>query len=163
MQQKLAHMHLGFRFQPGNYNFISHSISLVHSFKDLGVTVDDKLMFREHIKNISATAHCLCAITYHAFSIRQPQFLARVLTAYIRPKLEYAASVWSPHLKCDIAIIERVLRLFTKRDLSYTERLSSMKLSSLTQRRPLLDISLFHKILYGKSVLKLGDFHISTS
>ena len=70
---KLAHMHLGFRFQPGNYNFNSHSISLVHSFKDLGIAVDDELTFREHIKNISATAHRLCAITYHAFS--QPQFL----------------------------------------------------------------------------------------
>ena len=54
---KLAHMHLDFRFQPGNYNFNSHSISLVRSFKDLGVTVDDKLTFREHKKNISATAH----------------------------------------------------------------------------------------------------------
>lgn len=140
----------------------------MHSLKILGVTVDDKLTFREHIKNISATAHRLCAITYHAFSTRQPQFLTRVFTAYIRPKLEYAAPVWSPHLKCDIAIIERVLRLFTKRipqlrDLSYTERLSSMKLSSLTQRRQLLDISLFHKIVHGKSALKLGDFHISAS
>ena len=136
---KLAHMHLGFRFQPGNYNFNSHSISLVHSFKDLGVTVDDKLTFREHIKNISTTAHRLGAITYHAFSTRQTQFLTRVFTAYIRPKLEYAVPVWLPHLTCDIVIIERVLRLFTKRipqlrDLSYTERLSSMKVSSLTQR-----------------------------
>ena len=63
---------------------------IVHSFKYIGVTVDDKVTFREHIKNISATAHRLCAITYHAFSTRQPQFLARVFMAYIRPKLEYA-------------------------------------------------------------------------
>ena len=165
---KLAHMHLGFRFQLGNYNFNSHSISLMHSFKDLGVTVYDKLTFREHIKNISATAHCLCAITYHAFSTRQPQFLARVFTAYICPMQKYAAPVRSPHLKCAIAIIERVLRRFTKRipelqDLSYTERLSSMKLSLLTQRRQLLNISLFHKIVHGKSALKLGDCHISAS
>ena len=60
----------GLRFQPGNFN--SHSISLVLSFKDFSVTVDDKLTFREHIKNISVTAHRLCAITYHAFSTRQP-------------------------------------------------------------------------------------------
>ena len=62
----------GLRFQPGNYNFNSHSISLVHSFKDFSVTVDDKLTFREHIKNISVTAPRLCAITYHAFSTCQP-------------------------------------------------------------------------------------------
>ena len=119
-------MHLGFRFQPGNYNFNSHSISLVHSFKDLGVTVDDKLTSRKHIKNISATTHRLCAMTYHAFCTRQPQFSARVFTAYIRLQLKYAAPVRSPHLKCDIAIIERVLRLLTKRipqlrNLSYTQ------------------------------------------
>ena len=168
MQQNWLICIWGFLFQPGNYNFKNHSISLVHSFKDLGITVDDKLTFREHIKNISVTAHRLCPITYHAFSTRQPLFLARVFTAYTRPKLEYVAPVWSPHLKCDIAIIDRVLNLFTKRiaqlpDLSYTECLSLMKLSSLTQRRQLLDISLFHKILHRKSALKLGEFHNSAS
>ena len=93
---KLTHMHLSFRFQPENYNFNGHSISLVHSFKDFDVTIDDKLTFREHIKNVLATAHRLCAVTYNAFSTRQPQFLARVFTAYIRPKLEYAAPYGHP-------------------------------------------------------------------
>ena len=68
---KLAHMHLGFRFQPGNYNFNSHSISLVHSFKDLGVTVDDKLTFRENIKNNSSSPMCnyLSCFFYSSTSI----------------------------------------------------------------------------------------------
>jgi hypothetical protein len=30
---------------------------------------------------------------------------------YVRPLLEYNAPIWSPHLKCDIASIERVLRM----------------------------------------------------
>ncbi len=56
----------------------------------------------------------------------------------IRPKLEYAAVVWSPHKK-DIRKIERIQRAATKmvptlRDLPYEERLEKLNLLTLERR-----------------------------
>ena len=58
----------------------------------------------------------------------------------IRPKLEYAAVVWSPHKKKDVRKLERIQRVATKmvptlRDLSYEERLEKLKLQTLEKRR----------------------------
>ena len=58
----------------------------------------------------------------------------------IRPKLEYAAVVWSPHKKKDVRKLERIQRAATKmvptlRDLSYEERLEKLKLQTLEKRR----------------------------
>jgi len=41
--------------------------------------------------------------------------LCRAFTVYVRPLLEYASCVWSPHLMKDIERLERVQRRFTKR------------------------------------------------
>ena len=53
----------------------------------------------------------------------------RIYVTYVRPLLEYAFNVWSPHLSVHINSIERVQRHFTKRitelrDFSYRERQS---------------------------------------
>ena len=61
--------------------------------------------------------------------------------ALIRPILEYGNAVWPPYKKKDILIIEKLQRHFTNkwindmRNLSYEERLHSLKLPSLEFRR----------------------------
>jgi len=54
--------------------------------------------------------------------------LVRAFVVYVRPVLEYNSITWSPHLKQDIMMLEKVQRRFTKRlrryrNLSYTDRL----------------------------------------
>ena len=53
----------------------------------------------------------------------------------MRPILEYNCVIWSPSLKKDIDLIEKVQRRFTKRqrglkDLSHTERLLRFNIPS---------------------------------
>ena len=53
--------------------------------------------------------------------------------ALIRPHLEYASVVWSPSLKRDKDLLERVQRRSTKiirnlQEISYVERLQYLKL-----------------------------------
>ena len=56
--------------------------------------------------------------------------------AYVRPILEYASPIWSPHTQKDIDLLENVQRRFTKsisklHYLPYTTRLSSLNIYQL--------------------------------
>ena len=80
--------------------------------------------------------------------------MKKIITSMLRPKLEYAAVVWSPHLKKDIRKLERIQRTATKmvpelRDLQYEERLSKMGLPTLQARRERGDLITLYKIVNG--------------
>ena len=77
--------------------------------------------------------------------------LLSAYTVYVRPIVEYASVVWSPHLLRDIAVIESVQRDFTRRlfhrcnflpDI-YSHRLKFLKLESLELRRINADLAVF--------------------
>ena len=81
-------------------------------------------------------------------------------TVFVRPHLEYAHPVWSPHLKKHINNIERVQRRATKlidgfKNLEYQERLLRLNLPTLAFRRLRGDmIEVFkHLHCYDKSTL----------
>ena len=72
--------------------------------------------------------------------------------ALVRPILEYGNVVWCPKKKRHIELIESVQRNFSKciigmRELSYEERLKSLKLPSLEFRRLRGDLIETYKIL----------------
>ena len=65
-----------------------------------------------------------------------------------------------PHLKNDAQSIEKVLRRFSKsipelHSLFYNEHLLALNLQQLDFRRTILDMNLFHGMLYGKISLPL--------
>jgi len=73
---------------------------------------------------------------------------------YVKPILEYASSVWSPHFTKYINSIENVQRHFTKRISSttelpstlYLERLAVMDIEPLEPRRIKTDLTMYFKI-----------------
>ena len=78
--------------------------------------------------------------------------MKKILTTMIRPKLEYAAVVWSQHLKKDINKLERIQRTATRmvpelEELQYEERLKEMGLPTLKERRERGDIITIFKLL----------------
>ena len=73
----------------------------------------------------------------------------------VRSHLEYAGSVWSPHSKSLIEVLERVQKRATKmiskfRNLNYSERLRKLKLPTLAYRRLRGDAIEMFKVLTGK-------------
>ena len=74
----------------------------------------------------------------------------------VRPKLEYAAPIWSPHLKLQINQIEKVQRTAARwtyrrwRNMSsVSEMLDELEWPSLEARRDQSSLLLFHKIHCG--------------
>ena len=74
--------------------------------------------------------------------------------AILRPHLEYCIQVWSPYLRKDIDLLEKIQRRATKlipglRDLRYEERLKEYRLTTLETRRLRGDQIEVFKILNG--------------
>ena len=72
----------------------------------------------------------------------------------VRPHLEYASQVWSPHINKDITLLENVqkfaFKLCTKQwDLVYEQLLVLLDLTRLSTRRLYLDLLTVYKIIHS--------------
>ncbi len=64
----------------------------------------------------------------------------KTVKAIVRPHLEYCIQAWSPYLRKDIDMFDKIQRRATKlipglRDLRYEERLKDCELTTLETRR----------------------------
>ena len=82
---------------------------------------------------------------------------------YCRPLLEYASSVWSPHLLKDIEKLERVQRRYSKRipalsNFDYKTRLQKLSVRTLEERRLIADLIQVYKIFHGIDNVDVKQF-----
>ena len=82
---------------------------------------------------------------------------------YIRPLLQNATCVWSPHYNYALDKIEAVQRKFTMRlkgckDMEYPARLSYLHLQSLERRRLTADLILTYRIIFGLVDVCMSDY-----
>lgn len=132
----------------------------VQQEKDVGVIFDSHLNFKHHINEITKKASQMMGIIRRSFIELSPQIFRPLYISLVRSRLEYAQSVWSPHLKSEINRLERVQRNATKqvngfKNLSYTERLQKLKLPTLAHRRKRGDMIEVYKLthdLYDEEV-----------
>ena len=117
---KLIHLHVGNRLDNFTYYCGTCAIKQSSVVTDLGVSYNNNLSYRPHVESVCKKANSLCAMIFRSFESRDPLFLISLFKMYVRPLLEYASPVWSPHMKCDIACLEKVQRSFTKRIPSFT-------------------------------------------
>ena len=108
--------------------------------KDLGITFDTDMKFRQHVSDCINKGNQITGLVRRSFLHIKPKSFCKLYKTLIRPHLEYGNIIWHPRFKKDIDAIERVQRRSTKlvsniRDLSYIERLRTLKLPSLSYRR----------------------------
>ena len=130
--------------------------------KDLGVVVQDTLSPERHINGIFGSAYRVLTDIRVAFHYMDKSMMRKIVTTMIRPRLEYAAVVWSPHMKKHIRKLERVQRAATKmvpelRDLAYDERLREMELPTLQARRERGDLIMMYKVVNDMERIDRGD------
>ena len=108
----------------------------------------------QHINKLLGSTYKMLANIRVAYHYMDKDMMKRILTSMIRPRLEYAAVVWSPHAKKDITKLERIQRVATKMvpelsELTYEDRLREMGLPTLQDRRERGDLITLYKILNG--------------
>lgn len=133
-----------------NFDYGINGIRLdrVTSIKDLGVIMDCKLSFNEHITTTAAKAFAVLGfIRRNACEFRDVYALKTVYCALVRSILEYAVQIWAPYHETHIARLERVQRCFVRFALRrlpwndphrlppYEHRCQLIRLESLRQRR----------------------------
>lgn len=116
-----------------------------------------------HCDHIVKSARQRLAIIKRYFTSGDTKTLVWAFKVFIRPILEYASPVWSPHLLKDINLVESVQRNFTKylpglAKKSYSERLKLLRLDSLELRRIKIDLNLTYSLLHGLTGLDYKIF-----
>lgn len=120
--------------------------------KDLGVIFDDKLLFDKHINKCISKANQVLGVIKRSFESKDASLILKLYKSMVRPHLEYANNIWSPHLKRQSVSIERTQRRATKiisklQNLPYETRLKKLSLPSLKFRRLRGDLIQAFKIL----------------
>lgn len=72
-------------------------ISVAPSCKYLGVTILHNLSWSSHITCITNEANCVLGHLRHNMRLATPFVKSLAHTTLVRPKLEYACSIWDPH------------------------------------------------------------------
>ena len=160
---KCAMVHLGYKNPIVPYFIGNDQLPVVDSIRDLGITISSNLKFGEHISKMCSKASVTANMIYRTFKQHSTDFLIQMFNTFVRSKLEYASTVWNPHLLKDIDLIEKVQRKFSKRlpgchDLSYPARLKLLGIEPLELRRLYTDLTMVFKILNGLVSLKQPDF-----
>jgi ribonucleases P/MRP protein subunit RPP40 len=135
----------------------------VLQIKDLGVIVDSRLSFTQHIDAVVGRAKQRLYLLFKCFVSRDITLLTIAYKTYVLPILEYCSPIWSPYKLSSIDHLEAVQRYFTKRlyglwDEPYSTRLVRCGLNCLELRRVKADLHLCYKIINGLVALKLLDF-----
>lgn len=122
----------------------------VKSIKDLGVVMDEKLNFNEHVAATTAKAFAVLGfIRRNASEFRDPYALKSAYCSLVRSILEYAVQVWAPYHETQIARIERVQRCFVRYALRRLPWSNPIVLPAYDSRRQLIGLeSLRHRRVY---------------
>ena len=130
-----------------------NTIKRVESEKDLGVFIDEKLNFRNHITKKVNIANRNLGIIFRSFIYMDKEMFLNLYKSMVWPHIEYATQVWSPQYKKDKITLENVQRRATRlvkciKHLSYYERLKALGLPTLEYRRERADMIQVYKILH---------------
>ena len=127
-------------------------IEKVKEEKDLGVMIDSKLNFRQHISKKVSKANRNLEIIHRTFTYLSQEMFLSLYKAMVGPHLEYVSVIWSPLYKKDKITLENTQRRATRLVLSlkgktYSDRLKHLGLPTLKYRRERADMVEVYKIL----------------
>ena len=152
--EKCKFMRLGNYEERQNGYKMREQLEEVSSEKDIGVVIDNKLSFSDHLAEKINKANKVVGLIRRTFVALDEEIFRCLYVAMVRPHLEYANQIWAPYLVKDIEAVENVQRRASKlvpslKDLTYEERLRKLRLPTLAYRRARGDMIETFKIMKG--------------
>jgi Reverse transcriptase (RNA-dependent DNA polymerase) len=97
------------------YSIGGTDLERVNRIKDLGVIIDDRMTFVSHIEAVVAkSARMLGFVKRISKEFSDPYTYKTLYVSLVRPNLEYASCVWSPHHDIHSKRIERIQHNFVR-------------------------------------------------
>ena len=147
------------------YTLNGSILNVVSSQKDLGVLIDNKLLFHSHIASIVSKASGLSVNLLRSTLCRSADFMVPLFISHIRPLLDFASTIWNTGYLGDLRLLESVQRRWTKKiagmeELSYAERLTMLNLYSIRGRLLRADLLKCWKVFHGKCGVQPADLFV---
>ena len=165
-------LHIG-KDNPHNiYKLDDKALPVVESEKDLGMCIDSKLNWTEHIQKCINKAKAVVGWVSRNVISRDKNVVLNIYKSLIRPHLEYAVQLWNlPVVHGNwglIMDIEKVQRAVTRMIdgiglMPYKERLKNLDITTLVERRIRGDLIETFKIAMGHVPYGANMFAISRS
>ena len=135
----------------------------VREIKDLGIVVTEDLKPSTQCQKAYSKAARMLGMIRRTIKSRSAYILVKLYKTLVRPHLEYAVSAWNPHYKKDKYLLKRVQHRFTRmikglEYLEYGERLASLGLWTLEERRNRADLLEVYTIHKGLSRVEMKEF-----
>ena len=153
-----------------NYCINNQLIKEVQHVKYLGVTIDSRLTWREHINVLSRKANSTLAFLRRNLRPCSSYTKAKSYLCYVRPIIEYSSIIWDPYIKEDIHKLEMVQRRAARFVYnnhhptdSVTNMLQSLHWLTLEIRRKFLKLILMYKILKSHIHIPTHNFQPVTT
>ena len=86
------------------------SLDQVNSTLYLGVTLNSKLQWDDHIRNIVGYGNRMLGFLQRALRRCPEHIKTKAYQMTVRPKLEYCSAIWDPYQTCYIKDIEKIQR-----------------------------------------------------
>ena len=164
-ESKCKVMHISIRNTNPKYDYHFNDITLEESMleKDLGIYVTPNWKSSAHVAKVAAKANSMIGRIRQTFTYMNKYIFKKVYPSLVRTHMEYAVQAWSPQLKKDINILEKVQQRATRLvpelgGLSYSERLTELDLTTLETRRFRGDLIEVFKIVHGFDNLDRSQF-----
>ena len=155
-EEKCKVMHISLRNTNPRFDYTLNNINLEETTieKDLGIYVSEDWKSSAHTARVANKANSVLGRIRRTFTFMNKTIFMKVYPSMVRSHLEYAVQAWSPRLRKDIVLLEKVQRRATKmvpecRDMDYDQRLMFLGLSSLEDRRRRGDLIQVFKIMHG--------------
>jgi hypothetical protein len=115
-------------------------LEITTSERDLGVEISNVLKPSNQANKAAAKANNILSSLKNSFVSRDSLVWKQLYSTYVRPHTEFAVQAWSPYLKKDIAVLERVQHRASKipqsmKGKNYEERCAAWNITSLETRR----------------------------
>ena len=129
------------------------ALEKVDNYKHLGIWITSTLSWSKQVTEVCRKARQKVGILFRKYyQHASTSTLLQLYLSCIRPDLEYAVAVWSPHQKCLINSLESVqkfsLRVCSKQwDTNYHTLLARYNIPSLFNRRQLLRLCFLFNVL----------------
>lgn len=163
-----------------DYHINSEVLNRLTTTNDLGIIMDSKLTFKDHIEKIVNNGKRILGFMKRRAKEFNDPYVTKVLyTSLVRPSLEYASVVWNGSVgetgARRIESIQKQFLLFALRNLgwrqdtfvlpSYTARLQLINIQTLERRRRSFDIMFVFDLVTGgiKSSYLCGKLQINTN